>query len=70
VSRRPDPVRIQSAREAAERNRLVSAGELPNRVDAWPEAFGEVAQAERLQPTSAPYWHRAAEWIDAQRSGR
>ena len=67
MSRRPDPDRIRQAREAAERNRLLSAGELPDRVDALMARWAAIALDEGLDATTSAYWQRAAAWIDRER---
>jgi hypothetical protein len=72
MSRRPDPDRIRQAREAAERNRLLSAGELPERVNALIARWTVIALDEGLDATTSAYWLRAAAWTDRERlqSGR
>ena len=72
MSRRRDPDRIRQAREAAERNRLLSTGELPSRVDELLAAWAFRAAQQGLDPTTSAYWLRAAAWTDRERlrSGR
>jgi hypothetical protein len=66
MARRPDPERIRHAREAATRNRLLSAGELPSRVDELLAAWAAQATRDGLDPLTADYWAAASSWLEAR----
>jgi hypothetical protein len=67
MSRRPDPVRINEARRAATRSRLLGEGELPDRVDRLIAAWQAEAARRDLRPDST-YWEAARKWIADQQS--
>jgi hypothetical protein len=68
MARRPDPERIRQSREAATRNRLISAGELPGRVDELLAAWAAEATGKGLDPLTAEYWTAAIVWTEANKS--
>jgi len=63
MSHRADPERIEAARRIATIARLVSAGELPDRAEAWVTAW------ESATPPIAGRrpWDRFDEWLAAAR---
>ena len=66
MSRRPDPQRIDQAREATLRSRLASAGITDERVDEWIEAWQQRANIQRADRVR-DYWTQAWDWITAER---
>jgi len=67
MSRRADPVRIAAAHREATRQRLLSTGMLPERVDALTAAW-EVEAASRGLPEARRYAGEDGwEWMTAQR---
>ena len=69
MSRRADPVRIEAARRAATRQRLMGEGVTETTTDAWIAAWDAQAAREGLTRDSA-YWTAAWEWIAAERGNR
>jgi hypothetical protein len=63
MSRRPDPVRIETARRSAADARLVGAGHPPARADALVDAF---AAEHGGRPTRAE-WDRFDAWLVGRR---
>jgi hypothetical protein len=51
--------RIQTARRAALRNRLISEGLLPDQVDHWIEVW----LAEGGDPDTSAFWARGHGWV-------
>jgi hypothetical protein len=69
VSRRPNPERIDDARRAATRNRLIGEGMTEATADAWIAAWA--AQATRDgRPRDGAYWNAAWRWVAAERQHR
>ena len=66
MSRRADPTRIDAAREAATRNRLIGEHMSEDTADAWLAAWAEQAARDGLERGSA-YWDAGWDWIAAQR---
>ena len=69
MSRRADPPRIDAARKAATRNRLISEHMNEATADAWLAASAEQAARDGLERGSA-YWDAGWDWIGAQRELR
>jgi hypothetical protein len=63
MARRPFPERIQEARRAALRNRLLSTGMLPDRLDHLWADWEAHASILGITPQSAAYWQSATEWL-------
>ena len=55
MSRRSTPERVDAAREAATRNRLIGDGMTPARADEWIAAWAAQAARDGLERGSA-YW--------------
>jgi hypothetical protein len=69
MSRRADPARIDEARRAATRNRLMGEGMTLERADAWIAAWEAEAGRDGLA-RGAAYWEAGCAWIAAQRARR
>ena len=69
MSRRSTPERIDAARHAAVRARLVGTGMTEETADAWLAAWASVA-ARDGRPRDAAYWDAAWSWITAEREQR
>jgi hypothetical protein len=69
MSRRADPARIDEARHAAVRNRLIGEGVTEATADAWMATWQEQAARDGLA-RGAAYWDAGWEWIAAQRERR
>ena len=69
MSRRADPARIDQARRAAIRNRLIGERMTEATADAWIAAWDAQAAQEGLEPGRV-YWERGWEWIAAGRRRR
>lgn len=69
MSRRSIPERIDQAREAATRSRLIGDGVTPETADLWIAAWAEQAAADGVQPGAA-YWDAGWTWIADQRTRR
>jgi len=68
MARRPDPTRIDAARREATRQRLLSTGMLPDRVDALMAAW-EVEAGRRGLPEGRRYADEIAwEWMVTQQA--
>jgi hypothetical protein len=68
MGRRSDPNRIDAARREATRQRLLSTGMLPERVDALMAAWEAEAAARRELPEGRRYADEIGwEWMTAQR---
>jgi hypothetical protein len=66
VSRRADPARIDEARRAAIRNRLIGEGMTETTSEAWIAERDSHAATDGLEPGRV-YWERGWEWINAHR---
>jgi hypothetical protein len=60
MPRRADPARIDTAREAATRNRLIGDGTTEETADAWIAAWHAQAAKDGIERGSA-YWEAAWE---------
>ena len=69
MARRADPIRIDAAREAATRNRLIGEGATEETAEAWIAAWEAQAAREGIERGSA-YWSEGWEWIAAHRKQR
>ena len=69
MSRRSTPERIDAARRAATRNRLIGEGATEPTADAWIAAWEAQAAQDGLARDSA-YWQAAWDWIAEQRQHR
>jgi len=69
MSRRSTPERIDEARRAATRNRLISEGVTEATVDAWIAGWGAQAAQEGLG-RGAAYWQAGWDWIAEERQHR
>jgi hypothetical protein len=65
VSRRSTPERIDEARRAATRSRLIGERVSPDTADAWIAAWEAQAAEDGLE-RSAAYWDAGWDWIAAQ----
>ena len=68
MARRPDPTRIDAARREATRQRLLSTGMLPGRVDALMTAWEVEADRRGLAEGQRYADEVAWEWMVAQRA--
>jgi hypothetical protein len=66
VSRRSTPERINEAREAATRSRLIGDGLSEPTAEAWIAAWEAAAARDGVERGST-YWTAAWEWIKAER---
>lgn len=66
MSRRSTPERIDEARRAATRNRLIGEGLAPTRADEWIARWEVQAAGEGL-PRDAAYWDGCYKWVASQR---
>jgi hypothetical protein len=62
VSRRSTPERLDAARRAATLARLVGAGELPERAEAWLARWEAETDGDGI-PRDGGYWDAAWNWI-------
>jgi hypothetical protein len=69
MSRQSTPERIDEARRAATRNRLISHGATEATADAWIAAW-EARAAEEGLSRGAAYWEAGWTWIGEQRRAR
>jgi hypothetical protein len=69
MSRRADPARIDAARRAAVRNRLMGERVTEATAEAWIAAWEAQAARGGIQRGSA-YWQAGWDWIAAQRKSR
>ena len=69
MSRRSTPKRIDEARRAATRNRLIGDGASEATADAWIAAWEAQAAQDGLE-RGAAYWEAGWEWIAEQRRSR
>jgi hypothetical protein len=69
MSRRSTPERIDKAREAATRNRLIGDGATPATADAWLAAWADQAARDGLE-RGERYWDAGWAWIADQRTRR
>ena len=69
MSRRSTPQRIDQAREAATRSRLIGDGVTPETADAWIVAWAEQAARDGRE-RGAAYWDTGWAWITEQRTRR
>ena len=69
MSRRSTPERIDEARRAATRSRLIGEGVTESTADAWIAAW-EAQAAEDGMERGAAYWEAAWDWIAEQRQHR
>jgi hypothetical protein len=69
MSRRSTPERIDQAREAATRNRLLGDGATLATADAWLAAWAEQAARDCIERGKG-YWERGWEWITSERQYR
>jgi hypothetical protein len=69
MSRRADPARIDDARRAATRNRLMGEGMTEATADAWIAAWQEQAARDGLE-RGAAYWDAGWTWLAVQRKHR
>ena len=69
MSRRSTPERIDEARRAATRNRLIGEGATEETADAWIAAWEAKAAQDGLERGSA-YWDAGWDWIAAGRVRR
>ena len=65
MSRRSTPERIDAARRAATRNRLIGEGETEPTADAWIAAWDAQAAQDGLERGSA-YWQAGWDWVAEQ----
>jgi hypothetical protein len=69
MSRRSTPERLHQARRAANVNRLIGEGELPDRAEAIVAAWETKADADGLEHDGR-YWEAGRAWIAAHRTPR
>ena len=69
MARRADPARIEDARRAAIRNRLIGERVTEETAEAWIAAWDAQAAKEGLEP-GREYWDRGWDWIAAERQRR
>jgi hypothetical protein len=69
MSQRSTPERIDEARRAATRNRLIGERMTPETADAWIAAWEAKAAEDGLERGSA-YWEAGWAWIADQRRTR
>jgi hypothetical protein len=69
MPRRADPARIDEARRAATRNRLIGEGATEETADAWIAAWEAQADRDGLERGPA-YWECGWAWIAEQRRHR
>lgn len=67
MSRRSTPARLEEARRAGFRNRLIGSGMLPDRADAAMAAWEAEAALRGLSERTGGYWDSAWDWIEARR---
>jgi hypothetical protein len=69
MSRRPTPERLDAARRAATRNRLIGERVSAPTADAWIAAWEAKATEDRLERGST-FWEAGWAWISAGRKER
>ena len=69
MSRRGDPARIDEARKAATRNRLIGDRMTEATADAWIAAWEAQAARDGVE-RGAAYWDAGREWIASERLRR
>jgi hypothetical protein len=69
MSRRAAPARIDEARRAATRNRLIGEGVTEATADAWIAGWDAQAARDGIEPGRV-YWERGWEWIASERQRR
>jgi hypothetical protein len=69
MSRRSTPERIDEARRAATRNRLIGEGVTEATADAWIAEWAQQAARDSVEHGRA-YWEAGWAWIAEQRSRR
>jgi hypothetical protein len=69
MSRQSTPERIDEARRAATRARLIGERVTPETADAWIAAWDAQAAQDGMTP-SAAYWEAGWTWIGEQRRAR
>jgi hypothetical protein len=69
MSRRSTPERIDEARRAATRNRLIGDGAPEETADAWIAAWEAQAAQDGLEHLR-PYWEAGWAWMTEQRRTR
>ena len=69
MSRRSTPERINEARRAATRARLIGERVAPETADAWISAWEAQAARDGVE-RGAAYWDASWEWIAEQRQSR
>ena len=69
MSRRSTPERIDEARRAATRQRLIGQGATEATADAWIAPWDAQAARDGLERDGA-YWERGWEWIATERGRR
>ena len=69
MSRRADPARIDEARRAATRNRLIGTGLDETTADAWIAASEAQAAQDAIERDGA-YWEAGWRWITTERERR
>jgi hypothetical protein len=69
MARRADPARIEQARLAATRNRLIGDGVTEATADAWIAAWEAQAARDGLE-RGADYWEAGWRWIAERRERR
>lgn len=67
MSRRSTPARLEEARRAGFRNRLIGTGMLPERVDAAMAAWDAEAALRGVSEAQRGFWDAAWEWIAEHR---
>lgn len=66
MARRSDPARLDHARKAGVRSRLIAAGIRAADVDAWLAAWEAAAPALKVESGSPDFWNAGATWIQIQ----
>ena len=66
MSRQSTPERIDAARRAATRNRLIGDGVTEPTADGWVAAWGAEEERDGIE-RSAAYWEAGWDWIEGQR---
>jgi hypothetical protein len=69
MARRSTPERLDEARRAATRARLIGDGATEATADAWIAAWAEQAARDGIE-RSAAYWDAGWAWIANQRTRR
>ena len=69
MSRRSTPERLDEARRAATRQRLIGQGATAETADAWIAAWDAQAARDGVL-RDGRYWERGRQWISGQRGAR